>query len=91
MGLNIRGKKLLHEEKATRCEKCEKIYAADCCYCPRCGSKLISEKMQIFANFGKNGITSYTYKLPNGISFNSKGNVTMSLAKGISYTSKIKK
>lgn len=91
MGLNIRGKKLLHEEKATRCSQCEKIYAHDMSYCPKCGSKLLVEKMQIFANFGKNGITSYTYKLPNGISFNSKGTMTMSLAKGVSYTSKTKK
>lgn len=90
MGLRIRGKQLIHEQTATRCSQCQKVYDADKAYCPKCGSKLLVEKMQVFANYGKSGITSYTYKLPNGITFNSKGIVSLSLAKGISYTSKVK-
>jgi hypothetical protein len=64
---------------------------ADNVLCPKCGSKLLVEKLSIYANYGKRGITSYTYKLPNGMSFNSKGTITLPLCKGISYTSKTNK
>ena len=35
---------------------------------------------------GKNGITSFSYKLPDGTTVNSKGNVTIPIANGMSYT-----
>ncbi len=90
MGFNVRSRLLVHEEPVGRCIECHKIYDGEKSFCPVCGSKLLIEKLKIYANFGKNGLTSYTYKLPNGISINSRGTMTLSLAKGISYTSKIK-
>lgn len=91
MGLNFRGRQLIHEQKVTRCENCKKVYDAEKAYCPACGTKLLVEKLSVYANYGKHGITSYTYKLPNGMSFNSKGTMTLPLSKGISYTSKTNK
>ena len=67
------------------------IYSDDKLFCPKCGKSLKREKMQIFANMGKNGLTSFTYKLPDGTTINSKGNVTIPLAKGMSYTANTKK
>ena len=90
MGINFRSKLLVHEQITTRCTSCQKIYDSEKAFCPTCGAKLLVEKIKIYANFGKNGLTSYTYKLPNGISINSKGTITLALAKGISYTSKNK-
>ncbi len=90
MGINIRSKILIHEQIATRCEKCQKVYDSEKRFCPTCGSELLIEKIKVYANFGKKGLTSYTYKLPNGISLNSRGTMTLPLAKGISYTSKTK-
>ena len=90
MGLNFRSRILIHEQVATRCEKCQKVYDSEKSFCPTCGSELLAEKLKVYANFGKKGITSYTYKLPNGISFNSKGTMTLPISKGISYTSKTK-
>lgn len=90
MGINFRSKLLVHEQITTRCTSCQKIYDGEKAFCPTCGAKLLIEKIKIYANFGKNGLTSYTYKLPNGISINSKGTITLALAKGISYTSKNK-
>lgn len=90
MGINIRSKVLIHEQIATRCTSCQKVFDGEKLFCPYCGSKLLIEKIKVYANFGKKGLTSYTYKLPNGISINSRGTMTMSLAKGISYTSKTK-
>lgn len=90
MSINFRGKLLVHEQITTRCTACQKIYDSEKTFCPTCGSKLLIEKIKVYANFGKKGLTSYTYKLPNGISINSKGTITLALAKGISYTSKTK-
>jgi len=60
-------------------------------FCPNCGNKLISEKTAVYANVGKSGITSFSYKLASGITINSKGNVSFHLGKGVSYTTKMKK
>ena len=89
MGFGFRGRTLLHEQITTRCTSCLKIYDSEKTFCPSCGSKLLIEKIKVYANWGKKGITSYSYKLPNGITVNSKGTVTISLAKGITYTEKI--
>lgn len=90
MGFNYKKRILLREEILRKCEHCKKIYAVDIKFCPSCGSKLISEKTKIYANFGKNGITSLSYKLPDGTTINSKGNMTIPIANGISYTTKKK-
>ena len=89
MGLNFRKSLLIKRDVVKKCDKCQKIFSEENNFCPTCGSKLISEKTEVYANIGKDGITSYTYKLPNGTRINSKGNVTFKLAKGISYTQKV--
>lgn len=81
---------LIKEQVLMKCEKCQKLYSAENCFCRICGTKLISEKTKIYANFGKKGLTSFTYKLPNGTTFNSKGDLTVRLANGISYSKKLK-
>lgn len=45
----------------------------------------------MYANMGKNGITSISYKTADGITFNSKGNATIPLGTGVSYTVTSKK
>ena len=74
-----------------RCDKCKLVYNDDHDFCPKCGSKLISEKTAVYANLGKNGVSSFSYKLASGITINSKGNVSFPLSKGVSYTTKLKK
>ncbi len=88
MGLNFRKRILLRQEIVQRCSNCKKIYSSECIFCPECGNKLTSEKTQVYANFGSRGITSITYKLPDGTSINSKGSATIPIAKGLSYTTK---
>lgn len=90
MGINYRKRILLSEEVLKKCEHCKKIYSADNNFCPTCGVILISEKTQVYANFGKKGITSLSYKLPDGTTLNSRGNITIPIANGISYTTKKK-
>lgn len=74
-----------------RCDYCKLAFNEEYDFCPKCGKKLISEKTEVYANLGKNGISSFSYKLASGITLNSKGNVSFSLGKGISYTTKVKK
>lgn len=90
MGINYRKKLLLREEILKKCTSCKIVYPSDKNFCPKCGAKLHSEKTKVFANIGKNGISSISYKLPDGTTINSKGNVTIPLGNGISYTSKSK-
>lgn len=90
MTINFKKKVLISEVVLKKCTNCQKVYEGDNNFCKICGKKLISEKTKLYANFGKNGITSYTYKLANGITINSKGNITTSIANGLSYTTKIK-
>lgn len=91
MGLNVRKKMVLSETVLKRCDNCKLIFQNDDNFCTSCGSKLISEKTTIYANIGKRGITSISYKLASGITINSKGNLTLSLGKGMSYTTKMRK
>ena len=88
MGLNIKRRVLIREECLMKCEKCSIKYPEDDTFCPICGTKLTPHKTTIYANLGKNGITSYSYKLPDGTIINSKGNITVPIANGISYTTK---
>lgn len=73
-----------------KCQKCDIIFAEDCKFCENCGTKLSQQKTKVYANMGKNGITSLSYKLPDGTTLNSKGNITIPMGKGISYTTKKK-
>lgn len=90
MGINFRKKVLLQESILKTCEKCQKAFPEEADFCVHCGSKLSSKKTKVYANMGKNGITSITFKMPNGITINSKGNMTVPLDTGLSYTSKLK-
>ena len=86
MGLNFRRRVLINEQVLMKCEKCQKLYSTENCFCRICGTKLKSTKTKFYANLGKNGFTSFSYKLPDGTTINTKGNVTIKLANGISYT-----
>ncbi len=88
MGINFRKKVLISESIFKNCEKCERLFPEEDAFCTHCGNKLKAVKTRTYANFGKNGFTSYTIKLANGITFNSKGSFTMPLANGLSYTQK---
>ena len=70
------------------CDNCKKVYSNDCKFCPECGAKLKSFKSKVYANYGINGLTSISYVLPNGTTFNTKNGMTLSLGNGISYTTK---
>ena len=91
MGLNVRKKVLLSETVLKRCNHCKLVFQNDDSFCTSCGEKLISEKTKVYANIGKNGLTSFSYKLASGVTINSKGNITFPLGKGVSYTTKIRK
>ncbi len=88
---NYRRRILLREELLKKCENCKKIFSADNIFCPICGKKLSTEKTAVYANIGKKGITSLSYKLSNGVVINSKGNMTIPISKGLSYTTSTKK
>ena len=90
MGINFKRRVLIQESILKTCEKCQKVFPEESIFCRYCGAKLASQKTKVYANFGKNGITSVTFKMPNGITINSKGNMTVPLCTGISYTSKLK-
>ena len=86
MGIRFKGRTLLNEQIFMNCESCKKIYSQEYCFCPECGKKLKAVTTKVYANYGKSGVTSISYVLPNGITFNSKNGLTMSLGNGISYT-----
>ena len=87
-GFRFRGKRLLSEQILKTCDACNKAYMPDHNFCPECGAKLKTVKSKVYANYGKNGLTSLSYVLPNGTTFNTRSGMTMSLGNGISYTSK---
>lgn len=86
MGLNVRRRTVLREEVLMRCKKCKKVYPYGSNFCSDCGEALISEKTTVYANFGKSGITSLTYKLPDGTTINTRRGTTIPIANGVSYT-----
>lgn len=86
MGLNIHKKILLWEESIQICLNCKLAYDGDSFFCSKCGNKLIKKSSKVYANIGKSGITSISYKTPDGITINSKGRTTIALSKGLSYT-----
>lgn len=88
MGLSFRKRVLLKKTTTKYCENCQTAFDESSNFCPKCGNKLKSQSLKIYANYTQNGITSYTYVLPNGITLNSKGNISFSLGNGISFKSK---
>lgn len=91
MGINLKKRVLVREEVLMTCENCHKVYSVENLFCPTCGTKLTIQKTKVYANFGKKGLTSFSYKLPNGTTINSKGNITLPIANGITYTTNPKK
>lgn len=86
MGLNFKKRTLLRQEVVMRCKTCNVLYAQGDKFCGVCGQKLTAEKTSVFANYGTRGITSLTYKLPNGTSVNTRAGATIPLGNGLSYT-----
>ena len=80
----------MREQTASICEECHMVFDETANFCTRCGARLKKEKTKIYAYFGKKGVT-YSIKLPNGMTLNTNGNVTIPFGKGISYTVKGKK
>jgi hypothetical protein len=70
------------------CVHCKLVYDERFKFCPNCGNKLKPEKTQVVMYIGPNGPTSISYRLPGGITLNSKNGTTVSLGNGISYTTK---
>ncbi len=91
MGMNIRRRLVIGEKTFKLCENCKLAYDDTSNFCPNCGAKLIRKSSKIYANMGKCGITSISYKTPDGITINSKGNTTIPLGSGVSYTVTSKK
>lgn len=91
MGMNIRRRIVVGEKTFKLCENCKLAYDEASNFCPNCGAKLTRKSSKIYANMGKNGITSFSYKTPDGITINSKGNTTIPLGSGVSYTVTSKK
>jgi hypothetical protein len=86
MGINVRKKILIGEKAFCFCENCRLAYDENFKFCTQCGNKLVKKSSKIYANIGKKGITSISYKTADGITINSKGNTTISLGAGVSYT-----
>lgn len=91
MGINMRKRIVVGEKTFKLCEKCQIAYDESSNFCPNCGAKLLKKSSKIYANVGKNGITSISYKIAGGITINSKGNTTIPLGGGLSYTITSKK
>ncbi len=91
MGVNIRRRIVIGQKTFKLCQKCQIAYDENSNFCKNCGSKLIPKVSKIYANMGKSGITSISYKMADGITINSKGNTTIPLGAGISYTVTSKK
>lgn len=89
MGINIRKRVLIETIVSKKCPTCNKEFTADDDFCRYCGTKLTTQTTKVYANFGKRGITSYSYVLPGGKTINSKGKLTLSVGNGISFTQKI--
>lgn len=90
MGLNIRKRIVIQETVLKKCASCELVFPEENNFCTTCGAKLVSDKTTVYANLGKKGITSISYKLASGITINSKGKLTFPVGKGISYTTQMK-
>lgn len=86
MGINVRRKILIGEKAFCLCNNCKLAYDENSKFCTQCGKKLIKKSSKIYANMGKSGITSISYKTADGITINSKGNTTIPLGAGVSYT-----
>jgi hypothetical protein len=99
MGWNYRKRQTISETVGKKCSNPE------CCaqhpdnfylgpddnFCIHCGSKLVAVPggIKVIANFGKNGITSYSIKIGKQTMNPQKGLTTLSLGNGLSFTQKL--
>lgn len=87
MGLNVHRKIPITEDTVKTCKFCKVDYDKDANFCSCCGKKLTKKtSTKVYANIGKNGISSISVKTANGVTVNSKGKTTVPLGKGVSYT-----
>lgn len=86
MGMNFRRKILIGEKTFMICSQCKLAYDENSKFCTQCGKKLSKRSSKTYANIGKKGITSISCKTADGITINSKGNTTIPLGTGVSYT-----
>lgn len=91
MGVNFRKRIVIGEKIVKLCTNCQLAYDENSNFCSNCGNKLAKRSTKIYANFGKNGMTSISCKTADGITINSKGNTTFPVGTGISYTVTSKK
>lgn len=89
MGIRINKKLTLQERTVMVCPVCKKEFSEEFCFCSECGQKLKKETVKVYANISTKGISSMSVKTPYG-TINTKGKITIPIAKGISYTTKIK-
>ena len=88
MGLNIHRKIPITEEIVKTCKCCKLNYDKDANFCSYCGKKLTKKTAsKVYANIGKNGISSISVKTDNDVTINSKRGTTVPLGNGLSYTS----
>lgn len=90
MGLNYRKRIELGKQTIMICVECKLAYDENSHYCSQCGVKLTKKTSTIYANIGKYGISSISYKTTDGITINSNGKITFPLGKGLSYTTSSK-
>ena len=88
--INYRKKIPISKVQKKYCSNCCKDYDENKNFCPKCGSKLKMKKSEVYANIGKKGITSISLK-QDGVTVNSKGDVTIPVAKGVSITTNPRK
>lgn len=69
-----------------RCDNCKLVFNDRHVMCSKCGGTLISEKTSVFANLGKNGVSSFVYNLASGIRIKVKANARFPLDQGAPYS-----
>lgn len=84
MGINLKKRIALNPTKY--CPKCNLNFPVHFEFCTNCGLKLKNSNGNVYANVGKNGISSISVKQGN-VTVNSKGKITVPIVPGISYTS----
>lgn len=86
MKIRLKNRVLIETIVSKKCPTCNKEFTPEDNFCRYCGIKLITQSTKVYANFGKRGITSYSYILPGGKTINSKGKLTINVGNGISLT-----
>lgn len=88
MGISFRKRVLVGKEEVKFCEKCKKVLPLDHNFCSDCGNKTKSKSTKVYANYGKTGLTSISYKMPDGFTYNTRTGISKSLGNGITLNSK---